>query len=210
MPRIRGLGLHAAGAHRRVESPPQDGVVPHRSRGVRSGCRCAPVLAAMTLRSRLIAAFLASTLLPLVATVWITTSLSTAACAMRQRASSTDSPARSRHGEAVLSARTRCVEAGRARGPARPRLRAANVAEWPESVGRSGRAARPSGSSVSGTSGERVDYMRRVESPGRPPGVEIYSRDLGGVSMEQLSTQVRKRAASSTRSTRATCGADSR
>ena len=45
---------------------------------------------------------------------------------------------------------------------------------------------------MSGTSGERVDYMRRVDGPGGRPGVEIYSRDLGGVSMEQLSTQVRE------------------
>ena len=45
---------------------------------------------------------------------------------------------------------------------------------------------------MSGAGGERVDYMRRVDGPGGRPGVEIYSRDLGGVSMEQLSTQVRE------------------
>ena len=50
----------------------------------------------MTLRSRLIAAFLASTLLPLVATVWITTSLLDRSLATRRRASSIDSPGRSR------------------------------------------------------------------------------------------------------------------
>ena len=42
--------------------------------------------------------------------------------------------------------------------------------------------------------------MRRVDGAGRTPGVEIYSRDLGGVSMEQLSTRFEKRAASWTRS----------
>ena len=34
--------------------------------------------------------------------------------------------------------------------------------------------------------------MRRVDGPGGRPGVEVYSRDLGGVSMEQLSTQLRQ------------------
>jgi nitrogen fixation/metabolism regulation signal transduction histidine kinase len=34
--------------------------------------------------------------------------------------------------------------------------------------------------------------MRRVGGAGGHPGVEVYSRDLGGVSMEQLSTQVRE------------------
>ena len=33
--------------------------------------------------------------------------------------------------------------------------------------------------------------MRRVDGPGGQPGVEIYSRDLGGIRMDQLSTQVR-------------------
>ena len=45
---------------------------------------------------------------------------------------------------------------------------------------------------MSGASGERVDYMRRADGPGDARGVEIYSRDLGGVSMEQLSTQLRQ------------------
>ena len=34
--------------------------------------------------------------------------------------------------------------------------------------------------------------MRRVDSPKGTPGVDVYSRDLGGVSMEQLSTQLRQ------------------
>jgi nitrogen fixation/metabolism regulation signal transduction histidine kinase len=44
---------------------------------------------------------------------------------------------------------------------------------------------------VSGPAGEHIEYMRRADGSGRPHGVEIYSRDLGGVSMEQLSTQLR-------------------
>jgi nitrogen fixation/metabolism regulation signal transduction histidine kinase len=34
--------------------------------------------------------------------------------------------------------------------------------------------------------------MRRTDGPGDARGVEIYSRDLGGVSMEELSTQLRQ------------------
>ena len=45
---------------------------------------------------------------------------------------------------------------------------------------------------MSGAGGDRVDYMRRADGPGDARGVEIYSRDLGGVSMEQLSTQLRQ------------------
>ena len=45
---------------------------------------------------------------------------------------------------------------------------------------------------MSGPNGERIDYMRRVDVRGGRSGVEIFSRDLGGVSMEQLSTQVRE------------------
>jgi nitrogen fixation/metabolism regulation signal transduction histidine kinase len=45
---------------------------------------------------------------------------------------------------------------------------------------------------VSGAGGERVDYMRRADGPAGVRGVEIHSRDLGGVRMEQLSTQLRQ------------------
>src|SRR4029453_8149458 len=45
---------------------------------------------------------------------------------------------------------------------------------------------------VSGLNGERIDYLRRVDGRDARSGVEIFSRDLGGVSMEQLSTQVRE------------------
>ena len=79
---IAGLRLHAAGADRPVEPAPEARIDERRCRplvaarapGCRSG-RHAGRLPAMTLRNRLIAAFLAATLLPLAATIWITTSL---------------------------------------------------------------------------------------------------------------------------------------
>ncbi len=147
---IGGLALHAAGAHRRVESPPQDRVIAACPRGRSVPAAAARlVLAAMTLRTRLIAAFLASTLLPLGATVWITTSLldrslryATTGELDRLVADARDDR------EAVLPARTRRAERGRARGPddARRPTRRRTRPSGPSRSDRSGRAVRPSAS----------------------------------------------------------------
>ena len=108
------------------------------------------------------------------------------------RTRSTLADARS-DGEAVLPAGTRRTEAGRARRPdAADDVRDANAAAWPEPVRSFWESGEPERFVVSGASGERVDYMRRADGPGDVRGVEIFSRDLGGVSMEQLSTQVRQ------------------
>ena len=114
------LGLHVAGAHRRVESTPQDRVIAAYSRGRSIPAAVARlVLAAMNrLRNRLIAAFLASTLLPLVRHRLdhdVAPRSQPAVCDNR-RARSTLADARD-HREAVLSAGTRRAEAGRARRP---------------------------------------------------------------------------------------------
>src|SRR4051794_34270082 len=148
----------------------------------------------MTLRTRLIAAFLASTLLPLVATVWITTSLIDRSLryattgeldrlsrTLEMTAKRLYQREREALKEDALAARTRATL-----------YAAASAAEWPDSVRsfwESGEAERVG---VSRPSGARVDYMRRGNRPGGPPGIEVYSRDLGGVSMGQLSTQVRE------------------
>jgi nitrogen fixation/metabolism regulation signal transduction histidine kinase len=147
----------------------------------------------MTLRNRLIAAFLASTLLPLAATVWITTSLLDrslryATTGELDRLSRTLETAAKQFYQRERDALKQDAVAGRRRPTT---YGAANAAQWPESIRSFWESGEPERFGVSGTSGERVDYMRRVDGPGRPPGVEIYSRDLGGVSMEQLSTQVR-------------------
>jgi HAMP domain-containing protein len=67
-----------------------------------------------------------------------------------------------------------------------------DAARWPESVRSFWESGETERFGVSGASGERVEYMRRTEGPGDRIGVEVYNRDLGGVSMEQLSTQVRE------------------
>jgi signal transduction histidine kinase len=148
----------------------------------------------MTLRNRLIAAFIASTLLPLSATVWITTtlldrSLRYATTGELDRLSRTLESTAKQFYQRERDALKRDALEGRTRPTMYP---AADLSQWPESIRSFWESGEPERFGVSGASGERVDYMRRVDGPGGRPGVEIYSRDLGGVSMGQLSTQVRE------------------
>lgn len=149
----------------------------------------------MTLRSRLIAAFLASTLLPLAATVWITTSLLDRSF---RYATTAELDRLSRSLEATAKGfyqRERDTlkqeaQAGRVR-PETYDL--ANAAQWPEAVRSFWESGEPERFGLAGESGERVAYMRRrLADPSGPTGVELFSRDLGGISMEHLSTQVRE------------------
>jgi nitrogen fixation/metabolism regulation signal transduction histidine kinase len=147
----------------------------------------------MTLRSRLIAAFVASTLLPLGATVWITTtlldrSLRYATTGELDRLSRTLENTAKLFYQRERDALKRDALADRASPTTYPM---ADASQWPDSIRSFWESGEPEGFGVSGTGGERVDYMRRVDNGSVGPGVEIYSRDLGGVSMEQLSTQVR-------------------
>jgi signal transduction histidine kinase len=148
----------------------------------------------MTLRSRLIAAFLASTLLPLAATVWVTTtlldrSLQYATTGELDRLSRTLENTAKQFYQRERDALKQDALAGRSQAAI---YRSADLSQWPEPVRAFWISGEPERFGVSGASGERVDYMRRTDSPGGRPGVEVYSRDLGGVSMEQLSTQVRE------------------
>jgi nitrogen fixation/metabolism regulation signal transduction histidine kinase len=148
----------------------------------------------MSLRNRLIAAFLASTLLPLAATVWITTtlldrSLQYATTGELGRLSRTLENTAKQFYQRERDALKQDALAGRSRPTV---YSPADTSRWPESVRSFWESGEPERFGVSGASGERVDYMRRVAGPGAGPAVEIYSRDLGGVSMEQLSTQVRE------------------
>ena len=148
----------------------------------------------MTLRSRLIAAFLASTLLPLGATVWITTtlldeSLRYATTGELDRLSRTLENTAKQFYQRERDALKQDALTGRTRPTMYP---AADAPRWPESIRSFWASGEPERFAVSGVSGERVEYMRRVDDHGGRPGVEVFSRDLGGVSMEHLSTQVRE------------------
>ena len=147
----------------------------------------------MTLRNRLIAAFLASTLLPLGATVWITTSLldrSLRYATTREldQLSRTLELTAKQFYQRERDALKQDALAGRRRPTTYVE---ANAQEWPDEIRSFWESGEAERFTVSGTSGERVDYMRRVDGSGRQPGVEIYSRDLGGIRMDQLSAQVR-------------------
>jgi nitrogen fixation/metabolism regulation signal transduction histidine kinase len=145
----------------------------------------------MTLRSRLIAAFLASTLVPLAATVWVTTtlldrSLQYATTGELDRLSRTLESTAKQFYQRERDALKEDALAGRSEATV---YRAADVSRWPEAVRSFWESGEAERFGVSGASGERVSYMRRSDGGA---GVEVYSRDLGGVSMEQLSTQVQE------------------
>jgi nitrogen fixation/metabolism regulation signal transduction histidine kinase len=148
----------------------------------------------MTLRNRLLAAFLASTLLPLAATVWITTtlldrSLRYATTGELDRLSRTLENTAKQFYQRERDALKKDALAGRTRPTIYRTAAGSQIPDAVRSFWEGGEAER---FGVSGSNGERVDYMRRVDGPGVDPAVEVYTRDLGGVSMEQLATQVRE------------------
>jgi nitrogen fixation/metabolism regulation signal transduction histidine kinase len=146
------------------------------------------------LRTRLILAFLAATVLPLAATVWITTSLLDRSF---EYATTGDLDRLSRTLEATvrqLYQRERdALKQDALAGRASPTTYAmADVASWPDAV----RAFWDSGEverfGLSGAGGDHVDYLRRLnDGEGARRGVDAFSRDLRGVHMEQLSAQLR-------------------
>ena len=148
----------------------------------------------MTLRNRLIAAFLASTLLPLAATVWITTSLLDrslryATTGELDRLSRTLETTAKQFYQRERDSLKEDVQAGRTRPTT---YTAVNAAAWPEPVRLFWESGEPERFGVSGATGERIEYLRRIDSSGEEPRVEMYSRDLGGVSLLQLSSQLRE------------------
>ena len=146
-----------------------------------------------TLRARLIAAFLAATLLPLAATIWITTtlidrSLTYSTTGELDRLSRTlESTVRQLY-QRERDALKQDALAGRATATS---FNLADAATWPAPV----RAFWESGESerfvLSGSEGDHVDYLRRRNTDAPKPGVDEYSRDLRGVHMDQLAAQLR-------------------
>jgi nitrogen fixation/metabolism regulation signal transduction histidine kinase len=147
-----------------------------------------------TLRSRLILAFLSATLVPLAATAWITISLldrslGYATTGELDRLSRTLEATVRQFYQRERETLKQEAEAGRV---APTSYAAADVRSWPEAV----RTFWDSGESerfgLSGTGGDHVDYLRRRDAGGsKPGGVDVYSRDLRGLRMEQLATQLR-------------------
>lgn len=143
----------------------------------------------MTLRARLIVAFLASTLLPLAATLWITTtlidrSLRYSTTGELDRLSRTLETTAKQFYQRERDALKEDAIAGRTRPTT---YAVADIRSWPEPLRSFWESSDIERFDVSGPQGDRIDYLRRAQG-----GVEIYSRDLGSVSMQQLSAQLRE------------------
>jgi signal transduction histidine kinase len=142
------------------------------------------------LRNRLIAAFVASTLLPLAASVAITTtlldrSLRYATTRDLDRLSRTlEATARQFYQRERASLKADAL-AGRVTAAA---FASADAASWPEAVRTFWESGEAERFGVSGPGGDRVDYLRRTDGS----GVAMYTRELGGVKMEELSAQLRE------------------
>jgi two-component system nitrogen regulation sensor histidine kinase NtrY len=146
------------------------------------------------LRNRLIAAFLAATVLPFAATLWISTSLLERSLAYATTGE-LDQLSRTLEGtvrqfyQREREALKQDAETGRA---VPVRYAVADVASWPEAVRAYWQSGEAERFSVSGTGGDHLDYMRRAGGGASGAGVEIFSRDLGGIRMEQLSDELRR------------------
>ncbi len=147
------------------------------------------------LRTRLIVAFLLATVLPLAATVWITTSLidrslGFATTGELDRLSRTLEETVRQFYQRERDALKQDVQAGRVTPTS---YAAADESRWPDTV----RAFWASGEAerfgLSGTEGDHVEYLRRSDGDGPGfHGVQTFSRDLRGLRMEQLSSQLRQ------------------
>src|SRR5262245_15469610 len=142
-----------------------------------------------SLRAKLILAFIIATLMPLGATIWITTSLLERSLGY----ATTEEPDRlSRTLEATVrqfyqrerDALKREAIEGRVAATSYP---VADMSTWPEDVRAFWESGEPDRSSLSGPGGDHVDFMRRTSG-----GVAVSRRDLGGIRMQELSEEFRR------------------
>jgi nitrogen fixation/metabolism regulation signal transduction histidine kinase len=146
-------------------------------------------------RHRLIAAFLAATLLPLAATVWISTSLIDRSLAY---ATTGELDRVSRTLEATVrqfyQREREALKQDAVTGRSTPtKYAVGEVAGWPDAVKAFWSSGEAERFGLSGSSGDHLHYMRRAGTGGSgEQGVETFSRDLGGIRMEQLSAELRQ------------------
>jgi len=142
-----------------------------------------------SLRTRLIAAFVIATLVPLGATIWVTSlllerSLGYATTEELDRLSRTLEETVRQFYQRERDALRADANLGRT---ATTFYTTATQTTWPEAV----RAFWDSGEGerfgVTGSAGDRLEFMTRHEH-----GVDVYSRDLGGIRMETLTDQLRR------------------
>jgi len=144
---------------------------------------------ALSLRTRLIAAFLFATILPLAASIWIATSLldrslGYATTSELDRLSRTLEVTARQFYQRERDALRQEALADRVTAS---RYDAADTSQWPDSISSFWASREPELFSLSGPGGDHLDFMRRDTG-----GVSVYRRDLGGVHMEELSTEFRR------------------
>ena len=138
------------------------------------------------LRNRLIAAFLVATIVPLAATVWITTSLLERSLdyatteELDRLSRSLEDTVRQFYQRERDALRAAALE-GRVGMTAHA---IAGIAGWPEPLRAFWESGEPERFDLSGPGGDHLDYMRRADQ-----GVEVYRRDLGGIRMQELSAE---------------------
>jgi two-component system, NtrC family, nitrogen regulation sensor histidine kinase NtrY len=138
------------------------------------------------LRNRLIAAFLIATVIPLTATLWLTTSLLERSLTfatteeLDKLSRSLESTAREFYQQAKETLKSD-VSTGLAHGQV---FVASEKNQWPHAVLEFWESAEPERFNLSGTKGNHLDYFVRNGQE-----VRVYTRDLGNVRMTELSEE---------------------
>jgi signal transduction histidine kinase len=146
------------------------------------------------LRHRLIAAFLAATILPFAAATWIGASLLDRSLGY---ATTGELDRLSRTLEATVrqfyQREREALKHDAIAGRATPTIHAvADIARWPEPIRVFWHSGESERFALSGTGGDHLDYLRRASGEEPVSGVEAFSRDLHGIRMEQLSAELRQ------------------
>ncbi len=137
----------------------------------------------MKLRTRLILAFLAATLAPLLLTIWVALSSSTASRSTREL----DQVSRDleRTGREFYRTMRENLARDAREGRVQPdRYNAAGRSEWPASVEEFWSSGEPERFALAGDRGDRLDYLVRGGNE-----VSVYSGALRGIQMQRLSDE---------------------
>ena len=145
------------------------------------------------LRHRLIAAFLAATILPFLAATWIGTSLLDRSLGY---ATTGELDRLSRTLEATVrqfyQREREALKQDAMAGRTTPTIHAAaDISRWPEPIREFWQSGDRERFTLSGSGGDHLDYLRRAD-PNDGGGVTTFSRDLRGIRMEQLSAELRR------------------
>jgi two-component system nitrogen regulation sensor histidine kinase NtrY len=142
-----------------------------------------------SLRGKLILAFIIATLMPLGATIWITTSLLERSLGY---ATTEEIDSLSRTLEGTVRQFYQRERDSLKREALDGRLTptsylVADMTSWPEEVRSFWESSETERSSLSGPGGDHLDFMRKASG-----GVDVYRRDLGGIRMQELSEEFRR------------------